>query len=78
VRIANPQDGQENIEIDAVSDVSPRIPGDVNLDGIVNLDDLLLLIGVWGPVAPGQPPADFDNNRVVNIDDLLAIIGGWS
>jgi hypothetical protein len=38
----------------------------------------LLLIGVWGPVAPGQPPADFDNNGVVNIDDLLAIIGGWS
>jgi hypothetical protein len=78
VRISNSLDAQENVEVDAVSDVSPRVPGDANLDGIVNIDDLLLLIGVWGPVAPGKPPADFDNNGVVNVDDLLAIIGGWS
>lgn len=78
VRISNPLNAQENIEVDAVSDASPRLAGDVNLDGIVNIDDLLLLINAWGTLAPGSAPADFDNNGVVDIDDLLAIVNGWS
>jgi hypothetical protein len=78
VRITNPRDNFEAIEFDAMSDVSPRIPGDVNYDGLVDIDDLLALIGAWGPSVPGGVPADFDNNHIVNIDDLLTLIAHWT
>lgn len=53
-------------------------PGDVapkGGDGVVNVDDLLAVIGSWGPCA--GCPADVDGNDVVNVDDLLAVIGSW-
>ncbi len=77
VRISNPAGATASIEIDAFAKVTPRLPGDVNLDGVVNVDDLLLLISVWGPHIPGGMPADFDNNGVINVDDLLIVISNW-
>ncbi|HWB19927.1 MAG TPA: dockerin type I domain-containing protein [Phycisphaerales bacterium] len=65
-------------EIDAVADVSPRIPGDVNFDGVVNIDDLTQVILAWGINPHGGIPADFNNDGVVNIDDLTAVILHWS
>jgi hypothetical protein len=78
VRISNPPGATENIEIDAVAAVKPRLPGDVDLDGIVNVNDLLAVIAAWGVRQPGSPPTDFDNNGVVNVNDLLAVIAHWS
>ena len=46
-------------------------------DGIVNVDDLLLIINSWGP---GSGPADIaplGGNDIVDVDDLLAVITGW-
>src|SRR5262245_6695845 len=53
-------------------------------NGVVNVDDLLAVIGTWGqdgnpngprPVGDAAPlPA---GDCVVNVDDLLAVIGGW-
>jgi hypothetical protein len=77
VRISNPPNAKEAIEIDALSDVAPRIPGDANLDGLVNVNDLLLVINGWGVMAPGAPPADFNNDGVVNVNDLLIVINNW-
>ncbi len=77
VRIINPPNARENIEIDAFADVAPRRPGDANLDGVVNVLDLLLVINGWGTVLPGAPPADFDNNGVINVTDLLIVINNW-
>jgi len=51
-------------------------------DGTVNVQDLLFVIGAWGPcgdpcpadIAPaGSPPGD----GLVNVQDLLAVIGAW-
>ncbi|MCI0629452.1 MAG: dockerin type I domain-containing protein [Phycisphaerales bacterium] len=78
VRVLNPQGSTTHIEIDAFSDAAPRLPGDVNLDGMVNVIDLLELIGAWGVTLPGGPPADFDGNGLVNITDLLTVIANWS
>jgi hypothetical protein len=78
VRIINPPDAQENVEVDAFSDVAPRAPGDANLDGHVDIDDLLAVVNAWGTVSPGMLPVDFDLNGVVNIDDLLTVINGWN
>jgi hypothetical protein len=52
--------------------------GDVNDDGVVNVDDLLLVIAAWGPCPPPNLcEADFNANGVVNIDDLLTVIYNW-
>lgn len=78
VRIRNPLNAKDAIEIDAISDVMPRLPGDVTLDGLVNIDDLVSVIMAWGASTPGGPPADFDLNGVVDIDDLVMVITHWS
>lgn len=55
--------------------VAPPCPGDVNHNGVVDIDDLLLVINNWGG-GPGNP-ADIDADGDVDIDDLLAVINAW-
>jgi hypothetical protein len=53
-------------------------PADINRDGAVNTDDLILLIGAWGTCPnPNSCPADINQNGVVNTDDLILLIGAW-
>lgn len=49
---------------------------DINGDGVVNVDDLLVVINSWGS-CPAPCPADLDGNGVVNVDDLLNLINHW-
>jgi hypothetical protein len=63
----------DNVMID-LGDVEP-IPGDVNGDGVVNVTDLLLMIGDWGPCA--GCPTDVNNDGYVNVTDLLIAIANW-
>jgi len=56
--------------------------GDVNGDAVVNVQDLLGVIGAWGacptdvPLCAGDvAPAGGDGT--VNVQDLLAVIGNW-
>jgi hypothetical protein len=51
--------------------------GDVNQNGTVNVDDLLLVISYWGPVSQAFPAPDINQNGVVNVDDLLIVIANW-
>ena len=55
-------------------------PGDVDLNGVVDVDDLLMLINAWGqcPAPPEACPADLDGNLVVDVDDLLMVVNKWS
>jgi hypothetical protein len=53
-------------------------------DGTVNVQDLLAVIGAWGPCAdPDNCPADIAplgppmGDDLVNVQDLLAVIGAW-
>lgn len=50
--------------------------GDVNGDGIVDVSDLLAVIGAWGPCGP-PCPADLNGDGAVNVSDLLTVIGNW-
>jgi len=54
---------------------APVCIGNVNGDNVVNVDDLLGVIGSWG--ACQACPADVVPNGVVNVDDLLAVINHW-
>jgi hypothetical protein len=62
----------------------PQIPGDITGDGIVNIDELLMIVNFWGPCPALPQPCDADihpppnGNGVVNIDDLLQVINNWT
>ena len=49
--------------------------GDINEDGMVTVDDLLLVIGQWG--CTGICSADANGDGIVNVEDLLVVIGAW-
>ncbi len=56
----------------------PAIPGDVDHNGVVDVDDLIIVILAWGPCPPSGPcPADIDGNLQVDVDDLIIVILNW-
>lgn len=56
-----------------------KIPGDYDCDHVVDIDDLLGVIGHWGPVpGGGNAPADFNGDHIVNVADLLIVITNWT
>jgi len=59
-------------------EVSPCL-GDLDLDGIVGLSDLLILLGKWGVVS-GEfvyEPADLEPDFKIDFDDLLWLLSLW-
>ncbi|TVQ51602.1 MAG: hypothetical protein EA377_12125 [Phycisphaerales bacterium] len=57
------------------TDIEDPCVGDLTNDGVVNVFDLLELLGDWGP-CPGCP-ADLTGDGVVNVFDLLELLGNW-
>ncbi len=53
--------------------------GDLNLDGVVDGGDLLILLGSWGPCPPPpfDCPADLDLDDTVGPSDLIILLGNW-
>ena len=49
-------------------------PGGPLSDGVINIEDLLAVIGYWGSSIPA---GDVDGDGIVGINDLLAVIGAW-
>ena len=48
--------------------------GDADLDGYVNVNDLLIIIGYWGN---NTPQADLNFDGIVDVTDLLIVVGNW-
>ena len=53
----------------------PQVTGDVNGDGMVNIQDLVLVAGRFGQT--GQNDADVNGDGVVNIQDLVLVAGAF-
>ena len=52
--------------------------GDLNEDNLVNISDLLELLGAWGECEiDAACSADLDSNRTVNVSDMLMLLGAW-
>jgi hypothetical protein len=51
-------------------------PGDASGDGLVDLDDLLLVLGDFGDPGP-DADGDADGDGDVDLDDLLVVLGGF-
>lgn len=58
-------------------DECPACEGDLDDNGVVNTEDLFILLGCWGEVTEGCECADFDNNGVINTEDLFVLLGNW-
>ncbi len=57
------------------------VVGDLDGDGIVGINDFLLLLGLWGPCPDPCPPscdADLDGDCTVGITDFLILLANWS
>jgi hypothetical protein len=59
----------------AAGDATPSGQADPNSDGLVNIDDLLLVINNWNNTGPNI--GDLNGSGTVDIDDLLIVINGW-
>lgn len=69
--------GQGRIDAASAAAIGPAAPqvGDINADGIVGADDLLMLLGDWGQV---HSSADLNGDGLVEVDDLLLLIVRWT
>ncbi len=55
------------------------VTGDVNGDGVVGINDFLLLLGAWGPCGDCNAcPADLDGDCEVGINDFLMLLAAWT
>ena len=57
-----------------IADECPIDCPDINGDGIVDVSDLLIVIGYWGTA---DSPADVNDDGIVDVSDLLIVIGNW-
>ena len=53
----------------------PKLTGDINDDGVVNIQDLVLVAGQFGQ--SGKNSADVNKDGVVNIQDLVLVAGAF-
>ncbi|MCH7545792.1 MAG: hypothetical protein IID30_05240 [Planctomycetes bacterium] len=74
-----PTDKPDQAMIDWINANIPLPPvvclADTNGDSMVNVTDLLTLLGGWGPNV--GHPADFNDDGNVNVTDLLALLAAW-
>jgi hypothetical protein len=52
------------------------VPEDIDGDGVVDINDLLLLISAWGSCDACE--ADINVDGAVDVQDLLSLIAAWS
>ncbi|MHC4127606.1 MAG: choice-of-anchor B family protein [Planctomycetota bacterium] len=78
---ANPQSIVEaGVDGFAVSELLCSVPGDIDGDGTVGVNDFLLLLAGWGPCPDPCPPscaADFDGDCTVGVNDFLILLANW-
>ena len=59
--------------------VEPSQPkGDLNADGVVNIQDLVLVASQFGQTGTGQNAEDVNKDGVVNIQDLVLVAGAFN
>ncbi len=57
-----------------------KIPGDMNYDGFVGIEDLNLVLGQWNDQSalPSTVTGDSSGDRFVGIEDLNWVLGNWN
>jgi peptidoglycan/xylan/chitin deacetylase (PgdA/CDA1 family) len=57
---------------------NPQNPGDINGDGVVNLNDLSILSSNWGSESATRAQGDLNGDGKVNLNDLSILSDNWS
>ena len=57
--------------------LEPQLTGDINDDGVINVNDFLLVLAAWGPCLESCCPADLDRNGDVGVGDFLILLGNF-
>lgn len=65
---------QGNSSICSATSCDVACPADIDSNGVVDVNDLLSIVGAWGS---NDPALDLDGNGVVDTPDLLTIIAAW-
>ena len=55
-----------------------QLKGDLNADGVVNIQDLVLVASQFGQTGTGQNATDINKDGVVNIQDLVLVAGAFN
>lgn len=71
---SSPTEDRQAIDNVRLVRLADPCPGDVNLDGFVNLDDLDLVLSNFGQTTTS---GDADGNGVVNLDDLDIVLSNF-
>lgn len=59
-------------------DCPPSNPADLNGDGVVDLNDLYIVLNNWGTCdSCDDCPGDANSDCEVNVDDLLIVLNNW-
>ena len=69
--------GSGNIDTHKISTSSGSnfvLTEDLDGDGVVNVNDILAIVGSWGSSNSNN---DLDGSGIVDTGDLLAVIGTW-
>ena len=65
--------GVDNVSLE-VLDCETLCEADVNGDSVVNVDDILVILGAYGT---SDPASDIDGNGTVDVNDVLVVISAW-
>ncbi len=78
--VANGMSAPVDMDMQVLS-LDPPLPGDLDNDGVVGINDFLIVLGSWGPCPEPCPPicgGDADGDCEVGIEDFLIVIGNWT
>jgi len=66
-----------DVDGDGIPDECQQCPADLNADGIVDGNDLAIILGSWNPLSCPACPADINGDGVVDGNDLAVLLGAW-
>lgn len=71
----SPDPGGAHNGSDGLDDLADQVPpGDVTLDGVVDYDDVIEHLFLWGPCEDVFCPADLDGDKVVDVLDFVELL----
>ena len=57
--------------------LTPALPGDANLDGQVDVNDLTIVLGTWPDTAWLGTPGEFNGDGTVDVNDLTIVLANY-
>jgi len=73
--------GVDGVQMLLVDCEGGAVPGDIDGNGVVDVNDFLLMLGAWGDCpdpCPPSCPADIDGNCSVDVNDFLILLANWT